>query len=375
MAGLVGVSLVEGVWALKESGTTSRPGLVILWAVLFQAAFVAFPWVLLSARLPRWMGQAADGGETNDGSRVGNLPWVAAALGGVPQFLLAHRVFEIHWPNPVMGLVPLAFGVMPGLLFLAVLKRVDPEHPERLGRLAWLAGVTLFFVTVAMPIQFERHWLTVGLSLEGAALLALFRRVPHPGLRAVGVGLLAVVFVRLTANPWLLEDAIRGGVPLLNRWLYTYGVAAVALFAGARLLQPGRETVLGVNARQCLVAGGTILLFALVNLEVADFFTPIGEFVRFEFSGNFGRDMTYTIAWSLFALALVAAGLGRRWVASRRAGLVLLAVALAKLFLHDLARLDQLYRIGALAGVAVVAIAASVLYQRFVAREANPTQM
>jgi uncharacterized membrane protein len=85
--------------------------------------------------------------------------------------------------------------------------------------------------------------------------------------------------------------------------------------------------------------------------------------------------MTYTIAWSLFALALVAAGLGRRWVASRRAGLILLAVALAKLFLHDLARLDQLYRIGALAGVAVVAIAASVLYQRFVAREANPTQM
>lgn len=375
LAGLVGVALVEGVWAMKELGTTSRPGTVVFWAVLFQAAFAVFPMVLLSGRLPRWTGRAEAAGEANDGSRVGNLPWVAAALGGVPQFLLAHRVFEIHWPNPVMGLVPLAFAVMPGLLFLGVLKRVDAGHPERLSRLAWLAGATLFFVTVALPIQFERHWLTVGLALEGAALLALYGRVPHPGLKAVGVGLLAVVFVRLTMNPWLLEDAIRGGVPLLNRWLYTYGVGAAALFAGAQLLRPGTEAVLGVNARKPLVAGGTVLLFALVNLEVAEFFTPVGEIVRFEFSGNFGRDMTYTIAWSLFALALVAAGLGRRWVASRRAGLILLAVALAKLFLHDLARLDQLYRIGALAGVAVVAIAASVLYQRFVAREANPTQM
>ena len=43
-----------------------------------------------------------------------------------------------------------------------------------------------------------------------------------------------------------------------------------------------------------------------------------------------------------------------------------MSVTLLKLFLHDLSQLNQLYRIGALMGVAVIVIAASVLYQRFI---------
>ena len=42
-----------------------------------------------------------------------------------------------------------------------------------------------------------------------------------------------------------------------------------------------------------------------------------------------------------------------------------------KLFFHDLAHLAQLYRIGALVGVAVTAILASFLYQKFLASSAT----
>ena len=45
----------------------------------------------------------------------------------------------------------------------------------------------------------------------------------------------------------------------------------------------------------------------------------------------------------------------------------LLSVTILKLFFHDLAQLNQLYRIGALVGVAVIAMLASVAYQRFFA--------
>jgi len=44
-----------------------------------------------------------------------------------------------------------------------------------------------------------------------------------------------------------------------------------------------------------------------------------------------------------------------------------LSAALLKLFFHDLARLGQLYRIGAFIGVAVIAMLASFAYQRFFA--------
>ena len=49
----------------------------------------------------------------------------------------------------------------------------------------------------------------------------------------------------------------------------------------------------------------------------------------------------------------------------RYAGIGLLSITILKLFFHDLSRLGQLYRIGALVVVAVVAIFASFLYQRF----------
>jgi uncharacterized membrane protein len=79
--------------------------------------------------------------------------------------------------------------------------------------------------------------------------------------------------------------------------------------------------------------------------------------------------MTYSIAWALFGLGMIVAGIAKHVAVARYAGLGLLSVTLLKLFFHDLARLAQLYRVGALVGVAVVAILASFLYQHFLARD------
>ena len=48
-----------------------------------------------------------------------------------------------------------------------------------------------------------------------------------------------------------------------------------------------------------------------------------------------------------------------------RSLVALLVATLAKLFLHDLSSLNQLYRIGAFIGVAIILIVASFVYQRF----------
>ena len=111
---------------------------------------------------------------------------------------------------------------------------------------------------------------------------------------------------------------------------------------------------------------GVILAFFLLNIEIADYFTkPGAHALAFRFSGNFARDMTYTIAWALFALGLLGAGIWQQAKAARYAAIALLSVALLKLFFHDLAELQALYRIGALFAVAVIAMLASFAYQRF----------
>ena len=91
--------------------------------------------------------------------------------------------------------------------------------------------------------------------------------------------------------------------------------------------------------------------------------------MAFDFSANFARDMTYSISWALFALLLIMIGLWKRVGGVRYAGIGLLAVTLLKLFFHDLSAIESIYRIAALIVVAVIALAASFLYQRFFDQE------
>jgi uncharacterized membrane protein len=81
--------------------------------------------------------------------------------------------------------------------------------------------------------------------------------------------------------------------------------------------------------------------------------------------------MTYSIAWALFALILLVIGIWRKIPGARYSALGLLCVTILKLFLHDLAHLNELYRIGAFISVAVIAMLASFAYQRFFATAAK----
>lgn len=296
------------------------------------------------------------------------LPWSVSALAGPLHFFLIYRTVSLGFTNGYLGLLPAALAV-PMLLALAfVARNVPASSPMRLNLLAWFGGSALFFITLIFPIQFERQWITIGWGLEGLALIWLFLRLPHPGLRATGVVLLTVAFARLAVNPAVLEYHRSSDTRVFNWYLYAYGIVTVCLMFGARLLAPPRHLVWKQNAPVWLYTLGTILAFLLVNIEIADYFAE-GPTLTFQFSGNFARDMTYSMAWALFALGLLIIGIWKRIAPVRYAAMGLMVVTLLKLFFHDLSQLGQLYRIGAFMVVAVILILASFLYQRFVSFE------
>jgi len=113
------------------------------------------------------------------------------------------------------------------------------------------------------------------------------------------------------------------------------------LFAGARLIASPRHQIFRVNAQALLATLAIVLAFLLLNIEIADYFSTEGTTLTFNFSGNFARDMTYSIAWALYALVLLVVGIVKKIPASRYAALGLLSVTLLKLFFHDLARLGN----------------------------------
>ena len=291
--GLVCVAALESTWHFNRFNPAD-PVQPLIWYLVFLAVFSLYPFLFLR----------------KFSDKV--VPWAAAAMAGPLQFFLVHRLIEAAYPNEVMGLLPAAFAIPPLLSLVVVLKKVPAANKARMTQLAWFGGVALFFITLIFPIQFERQWITIGWALEGAALLWLFHRVPHAGLRLAGAGLLVAAFVRLALNPAVFEYHPRSATPIFNWYLYAYGIVTVCLFVGAWLLAPPRHQVLSVNAPPILTGLGTVLAFLLVNIEIADYFSEPGSTLTFQFSGDFARDMTYSIAWAVFALVLLVVGIAKR---------------------------------------------------------------
>src|SRR5438477_8934749 len=343
--------LLEHVWHFAHF-QKEKANLPLLWYLGFAAVFTVFPFIFRRQFARK------------------STVWASAALTAPLHFYLVYEVVRITHPHSgVLGLIPAAFAIPSLLGLVALLCLIPTDSPARNAQLALFRGAALFFITLIFPIQFDRQWITLGWALEGAALCWLFHRVPHPGLRIAGIGLLLICFARLVCNPAVLAYHPRAATPIFNWYLYTYGIVAVSFMVAARLLAPPRNLVLNQNAPPLLNSCGVILGFVLLNIEIADYFTEPGAYeLTFQFSGNFARDMSYSIAWALFALLLLIIGIRKHTRGALYAGLALFCVVLLKLFFHDLSQLQQLYRIAALIVVATIAIVASFLYQRFLSQ-------
>lgn len=297
---------------------------------------------------------------------VAQHAYLAAVLASAAFFIEARDAMRLGHLNGIIGALPLTQALLLALLLLGV-RRGAAGVKTPLGIVALVAGAALAFVTVAIPLQLDKHWITVGWALEGAALAWLYTRVPHRGLLLGATGLLAAVFVRLALNPAVLTYEPRGELRIWNWYLYTYLLAAVAFLFAASMLRRTDDKLNPELPRvsSLLPAGATILLFLLLNLEIADYFA-VGPTITFNFTAELAQDLTYTLGWAAFSVALLAAGIVRHNKPGRIAAIALLAVTVLKAFLHDLARLGGLYRVGSFVGLAISLALVALALQRFV---------
>jgi hypothetical protein len=365
--------LAHAIWANDTVSTSVRGGAPLL-AILFQLTTIT---LLASLPLiPR---------------RPFTRPpvWIAAALYPAAWFMPGVVLWEhasegegwaAGWPLALMPLLLAAIALVP--LSLAARKLVGSA---RTSALAWLASVALGLVAVAVPMQIEREWLTVGWALQALGVVLLWRRLDHPGLKAFAGLLFAIVFVRLTPfNEALFlqypqAERFAGlDLPVLNWLLYTYGIAVAALLLAARWLADlevararAWERFLYAAGRPLFAlafAGAAILLvFVWLNLTIYEAFSPAGS-ITIAFDHNPARDLTLSLGWGVYALMLLGLGVWRRSTALRWLSLAFLLLTLAKAFLYDLGQLEDLYRVASLLALAVSLIAVSLLYQRFVFR-------
>ena len=232
LSALLGAGLVELTWqAVRFSNEQAIPTLVCYG--LFLIFFVAFPFCS-AEKEKAWS-------------------WAISALAQVLQFWLIYRAITLPSLTNGWGCCqPLCLPAAIGVWALLKLYQADPATGD--ARLAWQGGALLLFVSLIFPLQFEREWITLGWALEGLALLWLFDRVPHRGLRLVGVALLGAAFVRLALNPAVFEYHKRSASRIWNWYLYAYGITTVCLLAGARIFsEPRKKCRRARRRRRCSV--------------------------------------------------------------------------------------------------------------------------
>ena len=371
LAAMAVTALAHDGWSqalLLGDDPAALAGRALALQALAVIAFTAWPF-LVASRYP-----------------LDRFGWPAAALAGPAWCLSRRRLYELGVADAAIGLLPVALGALAVLALRranAVGPRDEPLHTEVL---AWFGAVALGFVTLAVPLQLEREWITIAWALEGVAVLWLWRRLDHPGLKYFGLALLIAVAVRLIANPSVLEYYPRPAWRIVNWLLYTYLLPAAAMFGASRILselelprQRSWERQIYNSPRPwgAVATGiaGLAVVFVWINLAIADWFAS-GESLVISFERLPARDLATSIAWAVYALVLLVLGVARRSTGLRWASLVLLMITIAKVFLHDLGELRDLYRVASLLGLAISLILVSLAYQRFVfgsdAREETP---
>ena len=193
------------------------------------------------------------------------------------------------------------------------------------------------------------------------ALLTQVRRSSHVLLQA-----LLVMFTIGTLLKLFVFDVMSWG--LTGRWIYegpeyVFGDAAfrlldfgaiVAFFAVAFVWLKGSAT--GVELRKIFGWASVSMLFIFTTLELNTF---LYHFVPGLRAGGI------SILWTLFALSLILTGIRKNLRSMRLVGLGLFLIVAGKIFIVDLERLDQIYRIVAFILLGVLVLCGSALYLKY----------
>lgn len=201
-------------------------------------------------------------------------------------------------------------------------------------------------------------WLLLGLGLLTANRERRLDTLERGGriLLAAGAAL-AIAWPVLLANPlWDRQEV--GAVPVFNFLLWAYGLPAALAVLGARELRPRGSRKVPV----LLAVSALVLTFVLVSLQV-----------RQAFHGTYllgptliAEQYSYSAAWILFGILLLVLGAVSRGQVLRRASLVVMMLAVGKVFLYDTANLSDLYRVFSFLGLGLSLLLLAWVYQRFV---------
>jgi uncharacterized membrane protein len=331
--------------------TVDQRGLTVFFVALFAAIFAAIPLVTPLER-SRW--------HSGHSITLMVLPIVNAAL----LFLALFAMYEnekatLTWYALVLAAYYLGLSSVFGRRTGAdgdVVKVVNLIH----------IAIAIAFITIAIPLKLDAHWITIGWLVESAALLAIavstktdFLRYFAGATLALGVGRLLLV------DSSQLQHAL-----VFNSRFATY-LVAIAIMAG--IVAAGEKFASEPEMPFVKIAGLCLNLLALIalTLEAHDFFSRqmaaasgLPAYYDRRNQIDLAWNFSYSAIWLIYGAGMMAFGFWKRDAFVRWQALVLMALTIIKVFTYDAWALEKVYRILSFIGLGVLLMVVSYIYHR-----------
>ncbi|HUS20208.1 MAG TPA: DUF2339 domain-containing protein [Terriglobales bacterium] len=291
-----------------------------------------------------------------------------ALLNPILYFIQVYALYDEH-PQSLAWL-----AVLLAAIYIGLSRRLQDDLealPENQQFERWLhLAIGLGFLTTAIPLKLEAHWITIGWFVEAALLLAVGNRFDNAFLKNSSIAALALGIFRL-----LFIDNFHPTQLIFNARFATY-LVAIAVFAGIAW-QLRQEH--GSKHKAFAIAILCLNLLALwgSNLEIADHFNRqyqagFNHNAPYDYGAQDqswrttmrSRDFTYSALWMIYGALALVIGFWRKLAFLRWQALVLIAITIAKVFLYDLKNLSGALRVLSFIGLGALLMAISFLYQK-----------
>jgi len=331
----------------------SQLRLTLGFATLFFSIFAIAP---LIARQPE-----------NETATLSTVPLLLAFVNAAVYFLQVYVMYEQVDKNAMAW-----FALALAAVYIFLSRQARARHPDAATQSLHLLHLALAigFITIAIPIRLDAHWITIGWFVEAGILLWVADRIHSDFLNAFAVGALALGVGRL-----LFIDNFSSGRLIFNARLATHAVA-IAVLATVGWYSSKRSDEKGKNAAAMAIVALNALALIGLSREISAYYAQQMSTVRLGLGPwnradwlNFrnveiARDFTYSALWMFYGGILMAIGFWRRSAFVRWQGLILIAATIVKVFVYDVSQLDRGYRILSFIVLGILLLAVSFAYQR-----------
>jgi uncharacterized membrane protein len=355
----IGTATMYVGWFINYYSKDQR-ATTVLFTLLFGVIFAVIP-LITPLTKSRWHGGFS--------VTLTLLPLVNAAAFFLALYLMYDReTVRLTW-------YALALAAAYLVLSSQFKRRVGSE-PEVVKTINLLhVAIAIAFITIAVPLKLNAHWITIGWLVESAVLLLVAVRTRVDFLRYFASATLVLGIVRL-----LIIDNFYTQRLIFNARFASY-LVAIAILGG--IVAAGERFASEREMRWIQVAGVALNMLALIGLtlEASDYFSrQVTAWYQThsynEYTGlrqiMFERRFSYSAIWLIYGAGLMMFGFWKRSAFVRWQALALIAFTIVKVFVFDVSELEQGYRILSFIALGAVLMAISYVYHRDWLRLSSP---